>query len=97
MSQPGELKIDLKIRQRQPRRVNVNIPPSMLHEFDLVKDACQEAGMSLSKRQRIGSDGVILSVLTWLLAQPDAVRVEVIKKGYSELKSKLVPDSIVEI
>lgn len=77
--------------RKRPRRVGLTVPPFLLPALEQLKDQCQDADMYLSGRQRIGNDGVILSAMTWLLAQKESDQFDIVKKGYGELKSKIVP------
>ena len=82
---------DAKQIKRRSKRVGLTVPPFLLSALEQLKENCQDADMYLSTRQRIGSDGVILSAVTWLLQQPETLQFEIVQKGFAEFKSKTAP------
>ena len=71
---------------KRPRYVSVVLPAEIWPRLDILKDAAQDEGLSLSSRQRIGRDGCITALLGWFMTQDYETQITILSQGIESVK-----------
>lgn len=71
---------------RRPRYVSVVLPAEIWPRLDILKDAAQDEGLTLSTRQRIGRDGCITALLGWFMTQDYERQITILSEGINSVK-----------